>query len=143
MRTYSFAGLTEILQHVAADAPTSKATFCKDIFNYPSRKMNLVSMQFISHSLLYFQLLYPFYFIKVIIVISFSTSSSSFESPISATFLKLMIKIQKYFWGKIMEKNLHYNFIINYNKVAEKIESVQRFKFQNESVTNRWKRIFI
>ena len=33
-----------------------------------------------------------------------------------------------------MEKNLHCNFIINYNKVAEKIESVQRFKFQNESV---------
>ena len=106
MRTNSFAGLTEILQHVAADAPTSKATFCKDIFNYPSRKMNLVSMQFISHSLLYFQLLYPFYFIvniviiviiviKVIIIISFSTSSS-FESSFSATFLKLMLKIKKY-----------------------------------------------
>ena len=61
----------------------------------------------------------------------------------SATFLKLMIKIQKYFLGKIMEKNLHYNFIINYNKVAEKIESVQRFKYQNESVPNRWKIIFI
>ena len=122
MRTNSFAGLTEILQHVAADAPTSKATFCKDIFNYPSRKMNLVSMQFISHSLLYFQLLYPFYFIvniviiviKVIIIISFSTSSS-FESSFSATFLKLMLKIKifrekSFIFEKIksLEKSYHF-----------------------------------